>query len=134
MKNSIIDYPDLERKVLEEVLRNFNPDRIIFSSFNHYSMLRMKKLAPSVPCGLLYEAALIRPWEYASRLGMDAIHPHYSEILLTPDECASAHTAGLRVNTWTVNTPDAMDAVLRAGADILITNFPDQALKRATLG
>ena len=42
--------------------------------------------------------------------------------------------AGLRVNTWTVNTPDAMDAVLRAGADILITNFPDQALKRATLG
>ena len=134
LKNSIIDYPDLERKVLEEVLRNFNPERIIFSSFNHYSMIRMKKLAPSVPCGLLYEAALIRPWEYASRLGMDAIHPHYSEILLAPDECVSAHMAGLRVNTWTVNTPDAMDAVLRAGADILITNFPDQALKRATLG
>ena len=38
LKNSIIDYPDLERKVLEEVLRNFNPERIIFSSFNHYSI------------------------------------------------------------------------------------------------
>ena len=134
LKNSVIDYPDLERKVLDLAAREFDLSRVIFSSFNHYSMLRMKKLAPSVPCGLLYEAALIRPWEYASRLGMDAIHPHYSEILLAPDECVSAHMAGLRVNTWTVNTPDAMDAVLRAGADILITNFPDQALKRATLG
>ena len=91
-------------------------------------------LEPAVPCGLLYEAALIRPWEYARILGMDAIHPHYSELLLSAGECAAAHEAGLKVNTWTVNTPEDMDAVLRAGADILITNYPDQALKRATRG
>jgi len=134
LKNSIIDYPDLERKVLEESAREFDLSRIVFSSFNHYSMLRMKKLAPAISCGLLYEAALIRPWEYAARLGADAIHPHFSEILLSPDECASAHAAGIQVNTWTVNTTEDMDAVLRAGADILITNYPDQALNRATRG
>lgn len=134
LKNSIIDYPDLERKVLEEAAREFDLSRVIFSSFNHHSMLRMKKLEPSVSCGLLYEAALIRPWEYAQRLGMDAIHPHFSEVLLESTLCAEAHSAGIRVHPWTVNTPEDMDAVLRAGADILITNYPDQALKRAAAG
>lgn len=134
LKNSIVDYPDLERRAMEETARHFDPARVLFSSFNHHSMLRMKALDASVPCGLLYEAVLVRPWEYAKKLGMDAIHPHYSEVILPPGECAAAHAAGVRVNTWTVNTPDAMDAVLREGADILITNFPDQALNRATRG
>ena len=124
-----MDYPDLERKVLEAVARDFDLCRVLFSSFNHHSMLRMKQLDPSVPCGLLYEAILIRPWEYAKRLGMDAVHPHYSEVLLPGGECAAAHAAGIRVNTWTVNAPEAMESVIREGADILITNYPDQALK-----
>lgn len=134
LKNSIINYPDLERKVLESAEREFGLDRILFSSFNHLSMLRMKQLNPSVRCGLLYEAVLIRPWEYARRLGLDAIHPHYSEVLLSGGECAAAHESGICVNTWTVNTPEAIDAVLREGADILITNYPVQALKSAKRG
>ena len=64
LKNSVVDYPLLEQKVLDAAAREFDLNRVIFSSFNHYSMLRMKKLAPSVPCGLLYEAALVRPWEW----------------------------------------------------------------------
>lgn len=134
LKNSIVDYPDLEKKVLEAAEREFDLPRILFSSFNHFSMLRMKHMNPDVPCGLLYEAAMVRPWEYAKSLGMNAIHPHYSEVLLTREECRFAHSAGLQVNTWTVNSPEAMDAVLAAGADILITNYPDQALKRTTFG
>ena len=135
LKNSIIAYPDLERRALESAARDFDLDRILFSSFNHHSMVRMKKLDPSVRCGLLYEAALVRPWEYAASLGVDAIHPHWSEVLLPPGgECASAHAAGIRVNTWTVNEPEMMERVFREGADILITNFPDQALKIAARG
>lgn len=134
LKNSIVDYPDLERKVLDEIVRYFDPSRIIFSSFNHHSMLRMKKLAPEIPCGLLYEAVMIRPWEYAKQLGVDAIHPHYSQVLLPGGECAVAQNAGIMVNTWTVNSPEGIDAVLREGADIIITNVPDQALKRANRG
>ena len=134
LKNSIVDYPDLERKVLELTAKEFDVKRVLFSSFNHHSMLRMKQLAPSVPCGLLYEAALVDPWEYAKKLGMDAIHPHYSEVLLTPGECPAAHASGIMVNTWTVNSQEAMEAVLQKGADILITNFPDQALNKAIRG
>jgi glycerophosphoryl diester phosphodiesterase len=134
LKNSIVDYPDLERKVLDAVGKDFDPDRVLFSSFNHHSMIRMKQLDSSVPCGLLYEGVFIRPWEYAARLGMDAIHPHWSEVLLPGGECASAHAAGIRVNTWTVNSSETIASVLKEGADILITNDPAYALKIATLG
>ena len=85
-------------------------------------------------CGLLYEGVFLSPWEYAKKLGMDAIHPHYSEVLLSSDECTAAHAAGIQVNPWTVNAPEIMDAVLSKGVDILITNFPDQALKRTARG
>ena len=134
LKNSIMDYPDLEQKVLEQAAREFSLNRVIFSSFNHHSMLRMKLLDPSVSCGLLYEAVLVRPWEYARSLGMDAIHPHFSEVLFPCGECTSAHEAGIRVNTWTVNTPEDIAAVIREGADTVITNYPDQALKIAARG
>ncbi|MCR5296955.1 MAG: glycerophosphodiester phosphodiesterase [Clostridiales bacterium] len=128
LKNSEIDYPDLERKTLELAAREFSTDRIIFSSFNHYSMLRMKALDSSLRCGLLYDATLVSPWEYAKKLGMDAIHPRYSEVLVPGGECAEAHRAGISVNTWTVNSVRDISAVLAEGADIVITNYPDLAL------
>ena len=128
LKNSEIDYPDLERKTLELAAREFSTDRIIFSSFNHYSMLRMKELDPSLRCGLLYDATLVSPWEYAKKLGMDAIHPRYSEVLVPGGECAEAHRAGISVNTWTVNSVRDISAVLAEGVDIVITNYPDLAL------
>ena len=134
LKNSYIDYPELEKKVIELAVKESMLDKLIFSSFNHRSMLRVKEIDRNLYCGLLYEASLIKPWAYAVALGVDAIHPHYSEVLLSSDECTAAHAAGIQVNPWTVNAPEIMDAVLSKGVDILITNFPDQALKRTARG
>lgn len=128
MKNSVIDYPDLERRVIELAAQEGMLERILFSSFNHFSLLRVKKMDPSLPCGLLYDAAMVTPWAYAVALGMDAIHPNFTEVLLQPGECASAHRAGIQVNPWTVNEAEDLRACLKAGADILISNYPDRAL------
>lgn len=129
LKNSCVDYPELERRVVELAAKCFSLDRIIFSSFNHYSMQRVKALDAGLTCGLLYDATLVRPWEYARALGMDALHPMFTEVLVPGGECAQAHAAGIRVNTWTVNEEDDIRAVLKEGADIVITNFPDRALR-----
>jgi len=127
LKNSLIDYPGLEKRVIDLTAEMFDPDRVIFSSFNHSSMLRVKAINPRLVCGLLYEASLIEPWEYALRLGMDALHPHYSEVIIPGGNCRKAHEAGIRVHTWTVNDPETMATVIREKADILITNYPDLA-------
>lgn len=127
LKNSLIDYPGLEKRVVSLAADLFDLDRVIFSSFNHASMLRVKAIDPRLVCGLLYEASLIEPWEYARRLGMDALHPQYAEVITPGGSCRKAHEAGIRVHTWTVNNPEVMAAVLQEKADILITNYPDLA-------
>ena len=129
LKNSLIDYPDLEKRVIGLAIQEGMLDRVLFSSFSHRSMMRIKALDPKLYCGLLYEASMVRPWAYAVALGMDAIHPHFSEVITPGGGCDSAHKAGIEVNTWTVNKPEDMRAVLAEGADILITNYPDVGLK-----
>ena len=129
LKNSMIDYPDLERRVIGLAEKEDMLDRVIFSSFNHYSMLRVKAIDRKLYCGLLYEATMIEPWAYASSLGMDAIHPCYTELLVPGGECAAAHRAGIQVNAWTVNSEADISGCLREGADIIISNYPDRALR-----
>lgn len=128
LKNSYIDYPQLEKRVIDLAAQEGMLDKIIFSSFSHHSMCRVKAIDKSLYCGLLYEASMIKPWEYAAALGMDALHPHFSEVLLPGGECAEAHKAGIQVNPWTVNRKEDIEAVLKEGADVIITNFPDVGL------
>jgi len=129
LKNSVIDYPDLEKRVLDLAADCFPKERLLFSSFNHYSMVRVKELDPSVACGLLYDATMVRPWAYAVALGVDALHPYYAGVLVPGGTCRNAHRAGIRVNTWTVNDEDAIRKVIAEEADIIITNYPDRALR-----
>lgn len=128
LKNSLIDYPGLERKCVDLAAKTGMTDRVLYSSFNHHSLLRVKAIDPTLRCGLLYECSMVRPWDYAKKLGMDALHPHFSELQI-PDECESAHALGLEVNPWTVNEEQDLQMVLRAGADRVITNYPDRALR-----
>ena len=49
-----------------------------------------------------------------------------SEVLVPGGECEAAHAAGLEVNPWTVNAEDDLRRVIAAGADRIITNYPDR--------
>lgn len=129
LKNSLMDYPCLEEKTLEAASKAGMLPRVLISSFNHYSLQRVKALAPEIPCGLLYEATMVKPWAYAVALGMDALHPLFAEVLLPGGHCAAAHRAGIQVNAWTVNREEHIRAVLAEGADGVITNYPDLACR-----
>ncbi len=127
LKNNLVDYPDMEKRCVELAARMGMTDRVIYSSFNHHSLVRVKAIDPSIYCGILYECAMVRPWEYAKALGMNALHPHFSE-LRVPGECDKAHALGLDVNPWTVNEEEHIRMTFDAGADWVITNYPDRAL------
>ena len=128
LKNSRIFYESLEEKCVKLVYETGMAGRVFYSSFNHHSMRHMKQIDPALCCGLLYEATMIEPWRYAHALGMDAIHPHFSELQI-PEEAAQAHALGLKVNVWTANTEQEIRDSLLAGADTVISNYPDRALK-----
>ncbi len=130
LKNNQVLYPGLEEKVLNQIKAQQMQDRVLISSFNHYSLLTVQKLCQemklSIPCGLLYDNGLVEPWIYARRIGAAAIHPHYANLRI-PDFVEKSHAAGIAVHVWTVDQPDHQLAAFRLGVDALITNNPGQA-------
>ena len=74
LKTSIVYYEEIEEKTAEMVKAFRLEDRVIFSSFNHLSIVRMKQLLPECPVGALVEHDDLRnAGYYCSKFGTD---PH----------------------------------------------------------
>ena len=121
-------YPTMPEKLLRLEKEYAMKGRVIYSSFNHYSLMALQQLDPSAEIGLLYDLGLVDPWVYANRLLADAIHPHYYVLMALPETIAQCHKHGLKVNTWTVDDAKAMRFLLSHGVDILMTNRPSVAV------
>ena len=126
LKNSVFRYFGMEELVLDAVAAAGMEDRVLYSSLNHYSMLRVKELNKNAPCGLLYQCTMVEPWRYAGSLGMNALHPQFSE-LGEERETREAHRMNIEVNPWTVDRDSDLRRVIALGADRIITNYPARA-------
>jgi glycerophosphoryl diester phosphodiesterase len=124
LKNSIVPYPGMEEIVIELLKRYCDLSRVIVSSFNPQSVLRLKQLEPQLRTGLLYEEEPNDVLKYARHLGVMAVHPDCR--LLTEEKVRLFQGEGLQVNTWTVNEPEEMKKMVRMGVDGIITNYPDR--------
>jgi len=121
-------YPGLPEKLIAMTGDYGMEERVIYSSFNHYSLLHIKKLNAKARIGLLYELAMVDPWVYAKYVGADAIHPHYFVVAALPETVNRCHENGVQVNVWTVDDPQAIKQMLKCGVDGIITNKPDIAV------
>ena len=119
-------YPQIEEKCLALAKEKGVEDRIIYSSFNHHTLMRMRQLKPDVKLGMLFGDIMVRPWEYAQQLGVDYLHPMKMNIYL-PDFAEETRKAGVGINMWTINDAQTMQECLKWDAGI-ITNYPDVAL------
>ena len=61
LKNSIIWYDGMEEKVIAMIREYGVEEQIVLSSFNHYSIMKCKKLAPELKCGFLDSSWLVTP-------------------------------------------------------------------------
>ena len=92
LKNSICFYPGMEGKILKLVKEMNMEDQLIYSSFNHYSLLQLYHLK----------------------------YPQFIE---------EVKRAGLKMHVWTANKPEHIQLVKDAGAEAVITNYPDRAIE-----
>ena len=99
-------------------------DRVILSSFNHYSLVLCKQLAPEIRTGVLYMEGLYRPWDYAAALQADALHAF--KYAVTPEWTAEASAHGIAYHPFTVNEPAEMERLIDAGVAGIITDYPDR--------
>lgn len=124
LKTGVVLYPGIEQKVLDTVRRFGLSERIIISSFNHYSLVECKKLAPDIRTGILYMEGLYEPWDYAKRVGADALHAY--QYALTSELVAEAKANGVVYHPFTVNDTKLMQALIAAGVAGIITDYPDR--------
>ena len=126
-KTGIYFYPGLEEKMINLVKSMGMVERIWCSSFNHKSVLKVKKLCPEMRTGFLIADVLAGAAHYTKEHGAQALHPalyHMQDDKLI-EKC---HKKGLEVHVWTVNEGKDVSQLAKAGADAVITNYPDVAL------
>jgi glycerophosphoryl diester phosphodiesterase len=119
----------LARAAAAEVRRLGATHRTIFSSFDRAALAALKDAGRTLYAALLVGALPPFVIDDAVELGLDAVHPFFSNI--DADFVAAAHAAGLQVNPRTVNTRAYLIHVRDLGVDAIITDEP--VLLRAIL-
>ncbi len=127
IKNGPVFYPGIEKAVADAVRKYKRLNRTIISSFNHYSLVDIRKYEPGIKTAPLYMAGIYQPWEYARSIGASAIHPLFYNIV--PEVMLGCKQNNIMVNPFTVDQPEHIKAMAAAGVDGIITDVPDIALK-----
>lgn len=119
-------YPELEEKCLALAKEMGMEDRVIYSSFNHFTLKKLRRLKHDAKLGMLFGDIMVKPWEYAKPLNVDFLHPMKMNIYV-PDFAEETHSAGYGINMWTINDEETIRLCLEKDAGI-ITNYPDLAV------
>lgn len=128
LKTGIFWYKDLEKKVLELTKEMEMEDRVIYSSFNHYSIQQMKKIVPEAETAYLYSDVILNVAEYAKNTKVDGLHPAVYHVKMA-DFLKEYLDSNLNVRVWTVNEKADMKWLIDAGVTAIITNYPDMAVQ-----
>lgn len=102
--------------------------RVIVSSFDFGLVEALRRAAPGLATGLLFEEAWHWRWRVpvgVARLRPSALHP--DRRLCTAARVARWRRAGLAVNTWTVDAEAEQARLAERGVAALITNSPGAA-------
>ena len=126
LKNGLINYSELEEKVIQLIRKYQLENRVILSSFNHYSLVKCSKLAPEIETAPIFMEGLYEPWDYAKRLGASSIHPYHP--VATREMIEQSHDHGIAVRAFTVNKVKLMEELAKHNCDAIITDYPMKAV------
>ena len=132
LKTSINPYPGIEQAVVDLVHEydEYNlSDRIIYSSFNHDSIAKVREIDEDARLGLLCASAQITDFAgYAKDNGCEAIHTTLSDIKRT-GFVEACQKSGTKLNIWTIDSEGDLRACTNLQVDSVITNYPDIAMR-----
>lgn len=155
LKNTVIFYENLEEKVLALAEEKGLSDRIIYSSFNHYSIRKIQKLNPKAKTAFLCADGLLDVADYGAKYGVCGIHPPVKNVGGTPVQGAGRESGGkaagqegissaypdvirqchekqIKVHVWAVNERADFERMAALGADAVITDYVERGQKKST--
>jgi glycerophosphoryl diester phosphodiesterase len=117
---------EFARMVLDAVRRHKIENRVVVQSFDFRTLRAMKKLDPKISLAALFDGQPRDFVEVAREAQADIVAPNYR--LITKEQVAKAHAAGLKVVPWTPNRPEEWGTMLDAGVDAIITDDPAELI------
>lgn len=124
LKNNIFAYEGMEERIISLVKEMGLLDRILFSSFYHKSMLRLREMDSNAKIAFLYCDGILDVHDYAKKYAVEAVHP--AQYLLNRDSMfLFLRESGIEVNVWTVDSGKEIRRLCDMGVDGIITNKPD---------
>lgn len=116
-------YEDLEEKVIGMIKAYGLENKVMFSSFNHLSLIRCKELVPNIECGVLVlKSGIGNPGYYVSKYNFECYHPDINGLNDEIVENCKSH--GVKLNVWTVNDEEGLKKLYDWDCDGIITNYP----------
>lgn len=126
LKTGIFCYPGLEEKTMKIVKEAGMEERVIYSSFNHFSIQEIRKINDKAETAYLFSDVYMDMEKYAADTGVNGLHPSVTHMYMY-DLMDRYISSGLKVRIWTVNNENDMRRFIEAGAEAVITNYPDIA-------
>lgn len=115
----------LPERVVELVRRHNLVERVFFSSFHPFNLLRVRRLLPQAVVGMLAMSGSAGGWARSfvgNWIAPQCVHPHYNDVNRSFIE--RQHRVGRRVHVWTVNEPAEMVCLFRLQVDGIFTDRP----------
>lgn len=121
VKTDIDRYAGIEDRLIETLrAHRFPVDQILFSSFNHETLSRLKQSAPEYECAALITQPLFGMVGYLRTFGATSVHPHVRT--MTDDEIRILQQDGIKIRPYTVKTIEQLKRFERLGVDAVFVN------------
>ncbi len=118
-----IKEPDIVGDVVREVKREGMLGEVLFISFFHPAVRKLKELVPKAEVGIIFSCEPVDPASLAKQAGASWIAANFA--FTTRELVEKAHRAGLKVNVWVVNTPEDLRRARDLGVDAVTTDRAD---------
>jgi glycerophosphoryl diester phosphodiesterase len=129
LTNYATPFDRLPEKVISLIVHRGIENDVLISSFNPVALIRSKRIAPDIPIGLLSRGTprllinrMMRSW-----ITYDSYHPAWEHV--SQDLIEQERRMGNRIHVWTLNSPEEMINLVKAGVNGVITDDPSLARK-----
>jgi glycerophosphoryl diester phosphodiesterase len=116
--------PEHDAALLATIDAGPSPEGYAVHAFDHRIVRRLRERRPTLSIGLLLASYLLDTAALLRAAGATALWQDWR--LIDADLVAEVHGAGAQLIAWTVDDPDALARLARAGIDGLCGNYPDR--------
>jgi len=121
IKNCPIRHPGIEQKLIALLDQKRFRERVVVSSFDHFALAEMKRIAPDIKTGMLYAAVWVKFTDEVEALGVTSIHPSLNAV--EAGQLAWAKGRGIKVYVWVARDRSVIELCAASGlVDGVIVN------------